>query len=111
MYGAWDEEGGWPDRLKRDLHRMTVESGQEKKAQLFNLGIGGATSQYLLDRNEVLNTVALEQNVSIVKIFEAATANAEYMSSFVDGIHPNAVGRQWLCGHIKPHIIELLEKK
>lgn len=49
-YGAWDINGGWVDRLKRDFHKKTVESAGETKIQLLNLGISGDNSGKILKR-------------------------------------------------------------
>jgi len=49
-YGAWDSQGGWCDRLKRKLHQQKLASSENRKFQLFNLGIGGETSRSLLKR-------------------------------------------------------------
>lgn len=52
VYGAWDSQGGWCDRLKRRLHKFTLDAQNEVKFQVLNLGIGGNTSQALLTRFE-----------------------------------------------------------
>lgn len=49
VYGAWDSQGGWCDRLKRKLHQLKL-AGNDLKFQMFNLGIGGETSRSLLQR-------------------------------------------------------------
>ncbi|HTH72035.1 MAG TPA: GDSL-type esterase/lipase family protein [Candidatus Pristimantibacillus sp.] len=49
-YGAWDTEGGWVDRLKRDAHRQTVATGGKPKLQVVNLGVGGNSSTKILKR-------------------------------------------------------------
>lgn len=49
-YGAWDTEGGWVERLKRDAHKQTVETQGLDKLQIINLGIGGDTSAKILKR-------------------------------------------------------------
>lgn len=51
-YGAWDSQGGWCDRIKRKLHQMKSASEQDIKFQMFNLGIGGETSEALSNRFE-----------------------------------------------------------
>jgi len=51
-YGAWDCEGGWVDRLKRDAHKQTVRSQGKNKLQIINLGIGGNSSSTILSRME-----------------------------------------------------------
>jgi lysophospholipase L1-like esterase len=42
--GGWDPQGGWADRIKRDLYALTAESKLQRKFQLCNLGIGSDTS-------------------------------------------------------------------
>ena len=51
-YGAWDNEGGWVERLKRDAHKQTVDSQGQTKYQVINLGVGGDTSIDILARME-----------------------------------------------------------
>lgn len=55
VYGSWDSEGGWVDRLKRDAHEITLRSGGSRKLQFVNLGIGGDSSSKVLTRlkNEI----------------------------------------------------------
>jgi len=53
VYGAWDSQGGWCDRLKRKLHQQKITSPAAVKVQLFNLGIGGENSRALLRRFKV----------------------------------------------------------
>lgn len=50
MYGAWDSQGGWCDRLKQKLHQRKIDGSENVKYQVFNLGIGGETSRSLLKR-------------------------------------------------------------
>lgn len=50
VYGAWDSEGGWVDRLKREAHKQTVESEGANKLQIINLGIGSDSSTRILKR-------------------------------------------------------------
>ena len=48
--GTYDLQGGWCDRLKRDLHRITAQSQDNTKYQMYNLGIGGESSRGLVTR-------------------------------------------------------------
>jgi lysophospholipase L1-like esterase len=50
VYGAWDSQGGWCDRLKQKLHLHKLNSITKQKFQVYNLGIGGDTSTALLKR-------------------------------------------------------------
>jgi lysophospholipase L1-like esterase len=55
VYGSWDSEGGWVDRLKREAHEITLKSSGSRKLQFVNLGIGGDCSTKVLARlkNEI----------------------------------------------------------
>ena len=48
--GTYGLQGGWCDQLKRELHRITTESTDGTKFQMYNLGIGGETSSGLTVR-------------------------------------------------------------
>lgn len=48
--GCWDSEGGWVDRLKREMNGAYVSSGGATKVQVINLGIGGESTNALLKR-------------------------------------------------------------
>ncbi|QQR52167.1 hypothetical protein IPG36_06395 [bacterium] len=49
-YGAWDSQGGWCDRIKLEMHQLTLDESAGVKYQMFNLGIGGEHSRGLLGR-------------------------------------------------------------
>lgn len=48
--GTYDSRGGWCDRLKQDMHKITAEANDGTKRQMYNLGIGGETSRGLASR-------------------------------------------------------------
>ncbi len=50
VYGSWDSQGGWVERLKKVAHAKTLQSQGEQKTQVLNLGIGGDTSTKILKR-------------------------------------------------------------
>lgn len=50
VYGAWDEEGGWPQRLRRFLDKKVINSNYEEYFITYNLGIDGDTSSGVLKR-------------------------------------------------------------
>jgi lysophospholipase L1-like esterase len=53
-WGGYDTEGGWADRIKRQM--ITDFVGEGEKHQLYNMGIGGETSTGLLARIEAETT-------------------------------------------------------
>jgi lysophospholipase L1-like esterase len=55
VYGSWDSEGGWVDRLKKDIHKKVIDSHKEDTDcyfQIYNLGISGNTTKDLINRFE-----------------------------------------------------------
>jgi lysophospholipase L1-like esterase len=55
VLGTWDGKGGWVDRLKQYYHERYINSEGKEKVQVYNLGIGGESSERLLKRidNEI----------------------------------------------------------
>lgn len=52
VFGFWDREGGWVDRLKVQIAKKSLESNLDNYCPVYNLGIPGDTSQDLLERFE-----------------------------------------------------------
>lgn len=72
-YGAWDPDGGWVDRVKREAHKQTVSTEGVKRTQVFNLGVGGNTSRDILARikNETEARLSPAWDLKIVLSFGA----------------------------------------
>ena len=51
-YGAWDEAGGWVERLKCKIHRKVISSDLEFYCDVYNLSIDGDHTGNLLERFE-----------------------------------------------------------
>jgi len=49
-HGFWDTEGGWVQRLRKDLDQHSMEN--EEDYSLYNLSISGDTTERILDRIE-----------------------------------------------------------
>ncbi len=49
-YGAWDEAGGWVERLKIFTNNKSIESNLEFYCAVYNLAIDGDTTEDLLNR-------------------------------------------------------------
>ncbi len=49
-YGAWDDAGGWVDRLRQYLHGLTLDSHFQSYYFVYNLGIPGNTAADVLAR-------------------------------------------------------------
>lgn len=51
-YGAWDEKGGWVDRLKCEIHEKVISSKLVFYCDIYNLSIDGDYTDKLLKRFE-----------------------------------------------------------
>ncbi len=51
-YGAWDEEGGWAERLKREIHKKAISSDLKFYCDVYNLSIDGDDAENVLKRFE-----------------------------------------------------------
>lgn len=49
-YGAWDEEGGWVEKLKVFTNKKSIKSNLEYYCAVYNLAIDGNTTENLLNR-------------------------------------------------------------
>lgn len=49
-FGYYDKEGGWVDRLKKHLLKISIENKFEHDLKVYNLGISGDTSEEILKR-------------------------------------------------------------
>jgi lysophospholipase L1-like esterase len=49
-FGMYDDEGGWVDRLKKHLLKISIENKLEHDLKVYNLGISGDTSEQFLKR-------------------------------------------------------------
>lgn len=52
VWGAWDEQGGWAERLRRSVTEKTIASNYQDDVNIYNLGIPGNTSEDVLARFE-----------------------------------------------------------
>ncbi|NTU46011.1 hypothetical protein HGA88_00095 [Candidatus Roizmanbacteria bacterium] len=51
-YGDWDQEGGWVNRLHKEINQKVLNSNFETYGAIYNLGIPGDTSQEICERFE-----------------------------------------------------------
>lgn len=67
--GAWDSEGGWADRLKRDVYGKVIKSKGKLDFIVYNLGISGDVSESLIKRFEFETKNRLHENEERIFIF------------------------------------------
>ncbi|MFH1294880.1 MAG: GDSL-type esterase/lipase family protein, partial [Candidatus Aenigmatarchaeota archaeon] len=78
-YGAWDEEGGWVDRLKRHIHKKVVAG--ELYCFLYNLGISGKSTNDMIMRMDFEIKQRIKSNEETVVLVEAGTNDSRYVHS------------------------------
>lgn len=83
-YGAWDTEGGWVDRLKRQMHRRVIESEGSDKIQVINLGIGGDTSSGVLSRLDNEIKLRMSAKWSLVIVIAIGTNDARQKDGAIE---------------------------
>ncbi len=49
-YGAWDSEGGWVARVRKQIDRICIDSSLQSFILTYNLGISSDTTERLLER-------------------------------------------------------------
>lgn len=70
-YGAWDPEGGWVQRLRRRLDKITLNG--KGYYLVYNLGVSGDTSREILSRFESEAKIRLDAQEKPVIIFAFGT--------------------------------------
>ncbi|HLC55730.1 MAG TPA: SGNH/GDSL hydrolase family protein [Candidatus Nanoarchaeia archaeon] len=82
-YGAWDIEGGWVQRLRRYLDKITIKS-DNKYYIIYNLGVSGDTTKNLLERFEFETKQRLndkDKNEEVIFIFAIGGNDCFYINA------------------------------
>jgi lysophospholipase L1-like esterase len=90
--GAWGEEGGWVDRVKKFAHKKVVETGGGFHSMVYNQAVSGDTSVGVLKRFE--GELALrrsEGEEELVLIFEVGINDSLYLNAEREFMVPKKV--------------------
>ena len=68
-WGAWDEEGGWVQRLKKDIDKKVIESNFDYYDSIYNVGISGNNTDDLLERFESEAVRRLDEDEETILVF------------------------------------------
>lgn len=82
-YGAWDKKGGWVQRLREFLDEKTL-SNPDVYYLIYNLGISGNITEYLLERFEFETNQRLKDKAKdeeIIIIFEIGGNDSAFVHS------------------------------
>jgi lysophospholipase L1-like esterase len=77
MYGVGGSEGGWPDYLKRDLHRqMFAVDGSAERHEIYNFSKSGVTVEFAVNNLEWIIKNYARKGQPIVLAFTIGSNNA-----------------------------------
>ncbi len=78
--GYWDPEGGWVQRLRKEIDTKSLASNVNQYIEVYNLGVDGDNSTWLLDRfeNEIKQRVSEKEGVLI--LVEIGSNDCEWIS-------------------------------
>jgi lysophospholipase L1-like esterase len=118
-HGAPDRYASSPEEYAHHL-RQCVEIAKQYSAKVLLIGLGLVDESvsfkdlfYSNNRmrlfNDVNRRIAHELHVSRVELQEEMEKVPDIKSWFVDGIHPNHTGHQWIYERIHPMILKLIE--
>ena len=82
VQGVGDSEGGWVERLKRELHQvMYGTEGTGEKHAIFNLGIAGNTAEMVLRRFKQETESRVRTGQEIIFVFAVGTNDSKATDS------------------------------
>lgn len=73
VYGAWDSEGGWVARLRKDIDRRSAHLPSSQRQQILNLGVSGQTSTKVLNRFEAETEARVREKDKCLVIFSVGS--------------------------------------
>lgn len=104
-YGAWDEMGGWVQRLRKFFDEKIIDSGYKDYVLVYNLGVSGNKSQDILKRFEVETEARLDQEEETIILFHLGINDCIYNEK-LGGLEVSA--EQFKKNYLK--LIELAKK-
>lgn len=79
-YGAWDKECGWVQRLRKFLDERDIPNLLKSSfyCLVYNLGISGDNTEYLLERFELETRERLEEGDETIIIFSIGINDSQF---------------------------------
>ena len=68
-WGAWDEEGGWAQRFKKEIDKKAITANFTSYHSVYNLGISGDNTNDLLERFESETQRRLDEGEEAIILF------------------------------------------
>ena len=80
VWGAWDREGGWAQRLRKFIDEKNL-SDSEFYCLVYNLGVSSDTTEGLLERFEFETKQRLKEGEETIFIFAIGTNDSQFLFS------------------------------
>ncbi|MBN1376847.1 hypothetical protein JW949_00780 [Candidatus Woesearchaeota archaeon] len=77
-YGAWDEEGGWVERLKKFIHKRNMNKDNDEYDEVFNFSVGGEDTGDVLNRFEEETSTIINEDEECIIIFAIGTNDSHF---------------------------------
>ena len=78
-WGAWDNEGGWVSRIKKQVDKKIIDSDFNYYHDIYNVGISGDKTTDLLDRFEVEAKNRIDEDNETVIVFSVGVNDSQFI--------------------------------
>lgn len=102
VYGAWDKEGGWVTRIRKDLDKKSIDEPNKYYFTTYNLGVSGETAKDILGRIEFESSSRIREEGDTIILLSLGT-NDTLVDNGTKKPKTNAVD-------FRNNIIKLIEK-
>lgn len=79
-YGAWDSEGGWVQRLRKDIDKKNI-SEKDFYCLVYNLGISGDIETDLLERLDFETKMRLDDDEETIIVFAIGINDSQFLNT------------------------------
>lgn len=78
-WGAWDEQGGWAQRLKHDCDIKAIQSGFDNYTAVYCLGVSGDKTTDLLERFDTEVKARINEEEKTLILIEIGINDSQYL--------------------------------
>lgn len=79
-HGMWDTQGGWSERLRKELYSQTINSSGANYVELYNLGVRGDSVEQVRERlDSELSARDAHGDADLTVIFQVGANDAQFI--------------------------------
>lgn len=79
-WGAWDEESGWVNRIKKIVDKKIISSNFEYYHDIYNLGISGDNTNDLLERFDSETLSRIDKDNETIFVFAIGVNDSQFVN-------------------------------